>query len=603
MWWDNTQPQCQKDDYIQEVCSADSSLITDWPNGRRHKICQTVCCGETADFGIGDVTGDDEIGCSDYRATWTTTRAGHKATCHFDNGCSDCDFDDGFCKSHNKGGSGKDCSWKVEVPKCGMMPSIATPAPTWPTPKPSPSPSMKDVEPCDCYTTNIYDDNDKYLLVPGDVGYVEGEEKYKYCYVWAVTQNYKGSEVPTCKQTLIAVELGVCKDPKVDDLANIIVSQTGCLSLEPKYDEELDLNGLYCEIYVDPKYDPNGYRNEIITACLNRPAFNLYPYWREVGYYKQSGDKDKCDDMGLPDLCQTQEPTLFPTVDPTLGPTRSPSKAPTRKPTTSPTFSPTEEPTEDPTFSPTTDPTLSPTTNPIQNPCELGGREMDTIFVVDKSCKSSNDNDDRYCRQRQRMIAEVMTSIKGEDGATAKRIASRVGYLEFGADASNVHVQVPIDDAEFNYGPVTMRNVQDYYNEILGFRCGMFMVPTGHTDLESALEEALDILLGANGRPHAIKKIVVFSECENTPRPDEDNQEKIVDICSDASGGVLDRITSQTHGVDVIFVNLDPDMADDYGSCLASHDVYAPDNVQSVDDVIAMLQDPICDVPTASPTS
>ena len=87
---------CDKEDVFSEVCSADSaySLVTDWASGNDNQICQTVCCGETAEFGLYDGDGD---GCADYQGTYEATFiSGATATCSNTGGtCS--------------GGSGGDC--------------------------------------------------------------------------------------------------------------------------------------------------------------------------------------------------------------------------------------------------------------------------------------------------------------------------------------------------------------------------------------------------------------------------------------------------------------------------------------------------------------
>ena len=327
----------------------------------------------------------------------------------------------------------------------------------------------------------------------------------------------------------------------------------------------------------------------------------------------------------MPDMCNTKDPTADPTIDPTIDPTTdpttdptnaptySPSAAPSYSPSTAPTFSPTTDPTIDPTADPTADPTVDPTVEPtfiptdvpIQDPCDhiqSGAITLDTFFVVDKSCQSSLDNDGDYCTTRQKMIAELMTSIKGADTETAKRIASRVGYLEFGATFNDIMVRVGIDDGEYNHGAVSTSEVQAYYNEIAGFGCGSFVKAANTTDLESALDYVLDTFVSA-GRGDATKKIVVISECENTPHV---TNPSIKDICDDSDGGVFDRITDQDEGVDLIFVNLGSETAPDYGSCLASSNVHSFDltggNV-GYGQIVQELQIPICDIPTSAPTS
>ena len=273
MHWDRERDECVqsgKNDWFTEVCTGtkNSDLTSNWPDGQENEVCKTVCCGETADFGLAD--GDMfDVGCKDYQGTYKTSRNGYNAECKYDGGMC-CELE------------GNDCTWSVEVPQCPSPPTEATPHPTWPTAQPTTAtPSFTGTEdteepmdPCDCYTTWIFDDNDDYLLLPGENGYVEGEENYKYCYVWLVKQNWRGDEAPACNDTLIGVELGVCSDPYVKSLEDIIVDSTGCENVYPQYDEELDLNGLYCELYVDKDYDPNGRRNEVITICLRQPMFN-----------------------------------------------------------------------------------------------------------------------------------------------------------------------------------------------------------------------------------------------------------------------------------------------------------------------------------------
>jgi len=614
LWWDKDRDGCTKNDYFTEACSGDGSdtLISGWVDGDEHKMCKTVCCGESADFGVadGDLFGG---GCSEYSGSVSSTRNGHSASCRYDGGMC-CEM------------GGNDCTWSVEAPQCTPEPTWPTPKPTWPTPQPT-LPTLDTTgayDACDCYTTWIFDDNDEYLLEEGEKGYVEGEDNYKYCYVWLVRQNLRGSQASVCNDSLVGLELGVCSDPYVEDLNDIIVDYTGCDDVYANYDDELELNGLYCEIYVDPEYDPNDSKNEVVTLCLLKPMFNEFPYWEEVGYYKAKGGKAKCADTGLPDLCNTADPTSDPTTDPTNAPSFSPTNAPSRAPSVSPshapsfspstaptnfptadpTVDPTADPTSDPTVDPTADPTREPTDVPIQDVCcdvKNGRIEMDTLFVVDKSCLSSTADDGAYCEGRQKFLAELMTSVKGEDSATAKRIGHRVGYLEFGASHNAMMLEVDLEDAEFNHGPISVDDVQDYYNTIASFGCGLTVTPSGYTDLESALEYALDIF-DARGRNNVHRKIVVVSECENTP----DDAASITDICDDAEGGVLDRITSQDQydGVDLIFVNLGAAMAADYGACLASDDVYSFDGVDAgFQDMIDVLQTPICDTPTPSPTT
>lgn len=266
VYWDKEREECKasgKNDYFTEVCSGPeaSDLVTNWPDGEENEVCRTVCCGETADFGLadGDFFG---TGCSAYTEVYTTERNGHKGECKYDGGMC-CEM------------GGNDCTWSIEVPQCTPEPTAPTPRPTYPTPDPTTEASTDEPQdPCDCYSTWIFDDNDDYLLVEGEKGYEEGVDNYKYCYVWLVKQNLRGDQSRVCNDTLIGVELGVCSDPYVTDLDDIIVDYTGCDNLYAYYDPELDLNGLYCEIYVDEDYDPNGSKNEVLTICLRQPMFN-----------------------------------------------------------------------------------------------------------------------------------------------------------------------------------------------------------------------------------------------------------------------------------------------------------------------------------------
>eukprot|EP01083_Nonionella_stella_P273956 929682_1 len=127
------------------------------------------------------------------------------------------------------------------------------------------------------------------------------------------------------------------------------------------------------------------------------------------------------------DICES--PTPNPTTNPTSDPTNDPTSAttdPTSDPTTSdpstdptsdPTDWPTFDPTSDPTRDPTSDPTAKPTKSPFQSPCDYlsDTTKLDVMFLVDKSCQKKSDDDGPYCVERQKMIAELMTSIKGED--------------------------------------------------------------------------------------------------------------------------------------------------------------------------------------------
>eukprot|EP01084_Bolivina_argentea_P056588 103530_1 len=161
----------------------------------------------------------------------------------------------------------------------------------------------------------------------------------------------------------------------------------------------------------------------------------------ETDGYCASGQKGQCtwwfeipeclspDPTIDPTVAPTKDPTDAPTTDPTRDPTNDPTIDPTKFPTEDPTDWPTWHPTDDPTIDPTSDPTLKPTKSPFQSPCDYLSdmSKLDVMILVDKSCQLLSDDDGAYCVERQKMIAELMTSIKGEDTRSADDILSRVG--------------------------------------------------------------------------------------------------------------------------------------------------------------------------------
>eukprot|EP01084_Bolivina_argentea_P260881 440696_1 len=201
--------------------------------------------------------------------------------------------------------------------------------------------------PCGCYQTSIFDDNDQFLIQPGENGYVDGEDTYKYCYVYQMEQMVAGYGATACQGILESISLGVCSDPS-HDLDALVASSTGCISLNKHYDPVLDLYGLKCKLDVNYVCNMNNEGNncendnecasscmqcctkrkkcelkpqrESITICLTVP-FNNNEYFNYVGYYQDNGDKFKCgqisdgyphDNKGLPhlpDLCSTTIPT------------------------------------------------------------------------------------------------------------------------------------------------------------------------------------------------------------------------------------------------------------------------------------------------------
>eukprot|EP01083_Nonionella_stella_P158076 513944_1 len=129
-------------------------------------------------------------------------------------------------------------------------------------------------------------------------------------------------------------------------------------------------------------------------------------------------------------------------------------------------------PTSDPTDGPTWEPTMHPTKSPIQSSCGYltDQTKLDVMFLVDKSCRKKADDDGTYCRERQKMIAELMTSIKGADNRAGDDILSRVGYMEFGSSYSQAVIRKGLTDHDFdtkyNLGPTTLASITDYHRFI-----------------------------------------------------------------------------------------------------------------------------------------
>ena len=122
----------------------------------------------------------------------------------------------------------------------------------------------------------------------------------------------------------------------------------------------------------------------------------------------------------------------------------------------------------------------------------------------------------------------------------------------------------------------------------------------GYTDIYSGIDRAIR-RLGTKGRdanPAAVKKIIVISDCENTPNEDSPD---IEDICDE---DMIEDI--KNGGIDVMFINLGASIDSEYGSCLATPDnVYNPDfdSYSDIYEFVNTISEDICLDPTESPTS
>ena len=601
LWWDSSLKTCEKDGTVSQVCYGqdDSSLIYNGlpsiSKNKENKVCKEVGCGEIAEFGV-----KDGKGCSNYYGSQfkkVTRGKGYNKEIF----TGKCSYNDGYCGGSYS--STDDCTWEIPTPECTPEPTQPTPEPTWPTPSPTAPTSdpTSDLEPCDCYLAT-YEDYHEYP-----------KPKFQYnCFKYILTRPSNTRYSPFCQQQLDFAILGTCIGAK-RNLTKLISLIHGCDDYEV-VDTVINgetIQGLKC---VLGDWDDDQ-ENQIISVCLDQEIIEEFGIIQQTAYQLSNGQSEICDQDGLPDICQTLDPTIDPTSDPTNDPTTDPTKwptpaptdipsdSPTNDPTTIPTYNPTSDPTYYPTWYPTTDPTYNPTdspTQPICDPVYNDEIELDVVIIADRSCRTS-DNDD-YCQLRQVFLAELMTRIKGEDPLKiGDDIRSRVAYFEFGYASPSIVID--LNDGDYNSGPINMPDIVDYYQEIKGRGCSQ-VGGTTYNSLYSVIYDAIDALDplpdGLNTKTGTTKKIVVVSDCEETPG----GTNSITDICDQ---DLIDDLRKKN--IDVIFVNLgatDGDVSDAYGSCLATpSNVYNPeiDVPDDIYDTVDVIDDEICEENTYSPTS
>ena len=602
LWWDSSQYGCDKDGTISQVCynQNQGDIIQGFPSissggygYTQNKICKEVGCGEIAEFGV-----KDGKGCSSYYGKkYKEIRSGSGYRQEIYSGT--CSYTGGYCGGY---GNTDDCTWEISTPECTPEPTAPTPQPTWPTPKPTqPTPEpTPDFEICDCYSSTFIEVNDDDSA--------DGESCWNY--IISRPQNTLYSSF--CNTALEFALLGTCPYGQARNLTDLITLIHGCDEYEV-VDTIINgetIQGLKCDLGNDNN------NNNIVTICFKDAIREEFGIVRQTAYQFVNGQAEICDEQdGLPDICKTLDPTIDPTsdptndpttdptTDPTVDPTSDPTVDPTSDPTNIPTYNPTSDPTYYPTWYPTTDPTYNPTDSPTQRICEPvenGEIELDVVLIADRSCRT--DDDDDYCDLRQVFLAELMTRIKGADTSNGDDIDSRVAYFEYGyAPISTV---IALDDADYNDGPIDESDIVDYYQEIKARGCKKVMPGATYKDLYSVINEAVDALdpvpPGSNTKTGTTKKIVVVSDCEETPG----GTNSITDICDQ---DLIDDLRKKN--IDVIFINLgetDGDVSDDYGSCLATpSNVYNPD-IDEPDDIydfVDVIDDEICEENTDSPTS
>eukprot|EP01083_Nonionella_stella_P185555 676913_1 len=259
---------------------------------------------------------------------------------------------------------------------------------------------------------------------------------------------------------------------------------------------------------------------------------------------------------------------------------------------------PTSDPTDWLTWQPTMEPTMHPTKSPIQSSCRYltDQTKLDVMFLVDKSCEKSSDDDGTYCRERQKMIAELMTSIKGADHRAGDDILSRVGYMEFGSSYSQATIRKGLTYAKYNLGPTTLANITDYHRFIQDdVGCGYSDSP-GQTDLYDALKKAQSHL-HSHVRPNSVEKIIVISECQ-----DSGHNGNICNLWDEIfKCAHCDTQNDDSSVTDLIFINLKPSSTG-YGECLAFDDVFDYDTID-MQQIVSDVNDDICRSPTPNPTT
>eukprot|EP01084_Bolivina_argentea_P319607 554340_1 len=101
--WDGSRSGCNKGDTISHACPSgrESDKIDTWRQGDDYKMCKTVNCEESAQFGV-----KDGRGCRKSNAFSGLTLGDI-------NGVK-CEFTGGYCG----GGNNEDCTWSVPAPDC-----------------------------------------------------------------------------------------------------------------------------------------------------------------------------------------------------------------------------------------------------------------------------------------------------------------------------------------------------------------------------------------------------------------------------------------------------------------------------------------------------
>ena len=613
-WWSggNGNPQCEKEDSIDHFCYTQGyskRKIENWSSNS--KTCVTINCGETATFGV-----KDGYGCNSYSGSLTktiTNAYGYQSL------IGRCSYKDSYqypCPGSQEGA----CTWEIDAPVCTPDPTPKKYPTDYPSSDPTPQPTDP-LEPCECYTVTQTD---------SDFSYNEYTDKNQTCLSYEVTIKPQHINHPTCQDdNIIYVILGTCYENKILEYPKIWSHLSGCKGTPEVVDQNVDgedIYGIQCKVKFDDPCTLNrdGDCQEDFTICIDRP-YGDHDIIQQVGYRDPQATYI-CQHDGLPDLCQTVDPTIDPTSDPTSDPTRDPTSDPTVDPTYKPTVFPTTDPTDWPTMLPSYDPTKEPTVHPTQERCDaIENKEimLDAFFIVDRSC-SGIDNDGNYCQLKQDLIAELMASLKNKDNGNGQNIRVRIGYIEFGQVGMDIVIN--LDDNMFNSGPITGRDITDYYAFIKNRDCAPNdeQVST-YRDLEDAIQTAIDALDSQNTNRNRArnpsnnfeKKIIVFSDCEQ----DIGDGGKDDDFCDkkDDIQGMNDPNDGRTGDIDVIFVNLGNgnNISPDYGLCLAKPGnvinkpiiPYGPNpegtitGPEQVTETVPEINEEICETPTTSPTS
>lgn len=144
--------------------------------------------------------------------------------------------------------------------------------------------------------------------------------------------------------------------------------------------------------------------------------------------------------------------------------------------------------------------------------------DVDAVFLMDVSCQVTQEQ----CTAWQDGLALFATSLRPSQ-AQAGLLDQRVGYIEYSPVGQNFATVVPLDDTDFNNGPLSQADVDDFQDFLEG-RAAVICGPAAlaarddSPNLYDTISEAITQItnldsINAGTQRYRSKTIIIFSLC------------------------------------------------------------------------------------------